>query len=124
MVSPLSRHFDRAISWIYTRRRIRHDRLVTSDWRWKLAAGLERLAKELKAHEPPLGQQGVRLRSVYSHMSSGYPVYTISSLRGNLSMGILEWSNQWRRPRFQADPSAVFDQQCIAEIFAMMKEFK
>ena len=93
-------------------------------WNVKLAAWLDRLSAALVYKEPPLGQQGVRLIFEKHGISLGHPVYIVRSLKGKMYMGTLEYSNQWRRPRFKADAEAVFDQQCIAEIFAMMKTFK
>jgi hypothetical protein len=54
----------------------------------------------------------------------GHPVYRATSVRGGFVMGVIEWSNQWNRPRFRAHSEAVFDQQCIAEIYAKMRDFK
>lgn len=99
-------------------------RVYVPVWNVKLAAFLDRLSAALVYKEPPLGQQGVRLIFEKHGLSLGYPVYSVRSLRGKMYMGTLEWSNQWRRPKFKADAEAVFDQQCIAEIFAMMKTFK
>lgn len=54
----------------------------------------------------------------------GYPIYSVSSKRGGMYLGEIQWSNQWGRPRFKAHHEAVFDQQCIAEIYACMREMK
>lgn len=100
------------------------DGIVPMDWRLKLAGWLERLAGELKAHQPPLGQEGVMLQFQQIGTNLGHPVYRVISRRGRLDMGRLAWRNQWRRPAFHPASDAVLDQQCIAEIFAMMKAFK
>lgn len=113
-----------AKEWAARRRaRARQESILSAGFRWKLAARLERLAKDLKSSEPVMGKRGVRLYWQSRRMNLGYPVYDVYSVRGGIHMGIIEWSGQWRRPKFQADPESVFDQQCIAEIFAMMKEF-
>lgn len=104
--------------------RIRHEQILATTWRWRLGAWLETLARDLKSAEPIEGRQGIRLRFVQTDRNLGYPVYSVRSVRGDLHMGKLEWRNQWRRPSFKADADAIFDQQCIAEIFAMMKGFK
>ena len=54
----------------------------------------------------------------------GHVILGVRSNRGGFSMGTIEWSNQWGRPRFKPHFDAVFDQQCIAEIYAAMRDFK
>jgi len=54
----------------------------------------------------------------------GRPRYSVISKRGGFFMGTIEWSNQWGRARFKPDSEAVFDQTCIAEIYACMRDLK
>jgi hypothetical protein len=51
----------------------------------------------------------------------GRAVYDVIAKRGGFSVGTITWSNQWNKPSFKPDSEAVFDQTCIAEIYAAMK---
>lgn len=59
---------------------------------------------------------------------SGYNLgrlgWRVVSKRGGFEMGRIEWSNQWYRAKFTPHPEAVFDQRCLAEIYACMREMK
>ena len=50
--------------------------------------------------------------------------YSVRAKRGGFTMGTVEWSAQWNRPKFTPHPEAVFDQQCVAEIYACLREMK
>lgn len=70
----------------------------------------------------PIGGKYLEFQPAGSNL--GHVRYRCISKRGRMGMGTVEWSNQWGRPRFKAHPEAVFDQQCIAEIYACMREMK
>ena len=71
---------------------------------------------------PAMG--GKLLMFVPVDQSLGRFVYEVRSQRGDMVLGTVRWSNQWGRAKFVPHPEAVFDQQCLAEIYAAMKEFK
>ena len=54
----------------------------------------------------------------------GRPKYRVVSKRGGMEMGNIQWSSQWSRARFKPHPEAIFDQQCVAEIYACMRDLK
>ena len=54
----------------------------------------------------------------------GHVKYSVVSKRGGMEMGEIQWSNQWGRARFKPHPEAIFDQQCVAEIYACMRDLK
>lgn len=54
----------------------------------------------------------------------GRPIYVVISRRGAGELGQIEWSNQWNRAKFTPHPEAVFDTQCLAEIWAACKGLK
>lgn len=92
-------------------------------WRDRVAAFFEWLAHDLRDWDLAT-KSGKLLRAQSSGRNLGYPVWKIYSVRGGMFMGTIEFSNQWRRPRFKADGEAIFDRECVAEIYAMMREFK
>lgn len=97
--------------------------LSPATWRDVCADWLRRLANELRPVPMPVGRGGRILHFVAEGTVLGRTRYAVMSVRGGFRMGTLEWSNQWRRPKFVPASDAVFDQQAVAEIFAMMKEF-
>lgn len=103
-------------------------RRKTFVWRKALFDLTVRLANKMEArwfpqpNPPSLG--GKMLGFTQRSRNLGYPVISITSLRGGFYMGTIEYSNQWGRPKFSAHYEAVFDQQCIAEIYAAMRDFK
>jgi hypothetical protein len=94
--------------------------------RTRLALLLHRLADEILPPEqrPPVPVEGKLLQFIPTGQSLGRPVYTVVSRRGEFKMGVVDWSNQWRRARFTAHSESVFDKECIAEIYACMREMK
>ncbi len=72
----------------------------------------------------PVPTEGKMLQFVPRGVNLGHYVISVRSVRGGFGMGTIEWSNQWGRPRFKADPEAIFDKTCIAEIYAAMRDFK
>lgn len=53
----------------------------------------------------------------------GMSTYAIISRRGGFTVGEIDFSPQWRRPRFRPDRDAVYDQQCVAEIYAALRDY-
>ena len=98
-------------------------KLSPPTWESKLAKFFERLAQSLRQLDLSYGG-GPRLRWERIGSNLGYPRYGVYSVRGGMRMGVIEFSNQWHRPRFKPDSDAVFDQQSIVDIYGMMKEFR
>ena len=97
--------------------------MTMSDLRVRLSLVLHVLAE--KIHPVPVKPvEGQRLQFLPVGRNMGHPVYDVASKLGGMGMGRIEWSNQWGRPRFKAHPEAIFDQQCIAEIYACMRDMK
>ena len=92
--------------------------------RERLAVWLHELADRILPAEPTKPIGGKMLMFTRTGRNLGRDVFTVFSQRGGFSMGTVEWSNQWNRPRFKAHPEAVFDQQCVAEIYACMRDMK
>ena len=67
---------------------------------------------------------GLLLRFEQTGLTLGYPVYRVSSVRGGVVVGVLQWSNQWRAPQFTPAATVVLNQRCLGEVWAMCKEFK
>ncbi len=103
---------------------IEKDALGRVSWRVKWAEAFEWVANRISQKEPPDTYKGKLLTFEQTGSNLGYPVYRVVSTRGGFTMGRMEWSNQWRRPRFMADPEAVFDPQCLAELYTMCKQFR
>lgn len=92
-------------------------------WRDRIARLLHGMADRiLPVTYPSIG--GQMLQFVPRGTNLGRPVYNVFSQRGRMLMGHVEWSNQWGRPKFRPSADAVFDKQCIAEIYACMRDMK
>lgn len=74
--------------------------------------------------DPPKAIGGKLMMFSKEGRNLGHDRLAVTSVRGGMYMGNVEWSNQWNRHRFKAHPEAVFDQQCLAEIYACMREMK
>lgn len=74
--------------------------------------------------EPLKDQGGKLLGFKQTGWNLGHAVLSVYSLRGGFDLGRIEWSNQWGRARFKPHHEAVFDQQCVAEIYAAMRDLK
>lgn len=95
-----------------------------ADFPTKVADFLERLAGNIRNRKPKAGLGGEMLDFIRSGSNLGRPTYRIVSKRGGFTMGRIEWSNAWRKPCVRIDPESVLNQQCIMEIYAMMKNVK
>ncbi len=107
----------------------RHDRIKaravpSPTLAWRVAVWCRKLANALEQREWPHTTKGTMLLFTRTGSNLGYPVYSITSGRGQLFMGTIQWSNQWREAKFTPAPDAVFNQRCLSEIFAMTKEFR
>lgn len=87
---------------------------------WMIRTGYELRGRMLTAP----AKAGKRLRFVICGSNLGKPIYEVQSIRGGFAMGRIEWSNQWRVPRFVPDKEAVFDRESVAEIYACLRDFK
>lgn len=68
--------------------------------------------------------KGTRLGFLNIGSNLGHPVWQIRSIKGGFTLGRIEWSNQWRLPKFVPDPDGVYDKQAVAEIYAKMRSFQ
>ena len=94
-------------------------------WQDRLADWLVRLADTIKPVERRHGVGGQMLDFKMSlSLKLGKPVYIIYSKRGGFTMGRIEWSNQWRKPCYRPDTEAPLDKQCVAEIHAMLRDYR
>ncbi len=69
---------------------------------------------------PPLGGTWAVFRPTSARFSE--PAWAVCSRRGNLGMGWIEWSPQWRAYRFRPDPEAVFNREFLAEIHKFLHD--
>lgn len=94
-------------------------------WQDRLADWLVRLADTIKPPERRHGVGGQMLEfRAEKTFHLGKPVYTIYSRRGGFTMGRIEWSNQWRTPCYRPDTDAPLNKQCVAEIHAMLRDYR
>ena len=93
--------------------------------RTSLSLALHALASKIHPRQPRLPDVGGKMLKFEHHgWNLGHPVIHVFSQRGGFTVGTVEWSNQWGRARFKAHPEAIFDRQCIAEIYACMRDLK
>lgn len=90
----------------------------------KVADWLERLADNIRNRKPKPGLGGQVLDFKLSGAKLGKPVYSIISKRGKFSVGRIEWSNQWRTPRAVLEEGVDLNKQCVAEIHAMLRDYR
>jgi len=118
---------DRLLSFRLQRRRL-ITRFRSFNWRRESYSLTVRLANAMERRwfpvEPLAPVGGKMLMFSQRGRNLGHAVLSVTSQRGGLGMGTVEWSNQWGRPRFKPHYEAVFDQQCIAEIYAAMRDMK
>lgn len=88
----------------------------------RVATWLRLVAEAMDPQQATRGAQGSRLRFERTGAILGHPAYIVRSVRGGFIMGRVEWSNQWRLPKFTPAADAVFDRTCLAELYALMRE--
>lgn len=95
----------------------------TVTWYGKVANWLDQRDRQIRDSEKRTTGGKRLLFELHGH-ALGRPRYRVSSVRGGFTMGQIEWSNQWREPKFVPAYEAVFDRQSIAEIYAKLRDFE
>ena len=99
---------------------------MTAPWRRRLATWLRTWAVAIEATEPTTAavKSGERLYFTRVRVNLWQPVYEVLSRRGDIVLGTVEWSNQWRLPKFTPHREAVFDKQALAELYVLMRDWE
>lgn len=94
------------------------------DAEYNQAADRDSRVQRISQQPTAQARHGHLVRFVRRGSNLSYPTYDVVAQRGDFIMGKIEFRNQWRSYAYYPLADGVYNQQVLAEIYAMLKELK